>query len=106
MTAYAERENCVRLALKLPMVLACAGSLAACGSATQPQSIQASDTQKALVGVFDPKVAAQQNYEKSLAEYQNCIAANPSNANACENQKRMMEAAVKVLADSLKSPGN
>ena len=53
---------------------------------------------------FDPKAAAQSNYEKALAEYQNCYATNKS-VDACDKERQMMDAAVKVLATALASGG-
>ena len=34
---------------------------------------------------------ARLNYEKSVANYRNCLAANPSNEDACEAQRLTME---------------
>jgi len=34
---------------------------------------------------------ARLNYDKSVANYRNCLAANPSNENACEAQRLTME---------------
>ena len=34
---------------------------------------------------------ARLNYEKSVADYRNCLAANPSNVKACEAQRLTME---------------
>jgi hypothetical protein len=78
---------------------ACASILAACSSASQQS---ASDgLKKNIADIFDPQWAAQHNYERALAEYQNCYAANPKNADACDHQRQEMEAAVKVLSATL-----
>jgi uncharacterized lipoprotein YajG len=34
---------------------------------------------------------ARQNYEKSVADYRNCLAANSSNVNVCQAQRLIME---------------
>jgi hypothetical protein len=87
----------VRLSLKVTRVVACAGVLAACSSAAPQQSASI------IAGIFDSKLAAQQNYERALADYQNCYAANPKNADACEHQRQVMEADVKLLTAALGS---
>jgi hypothetical protein len=35
---------------------------------------------------------ARRSYVQSTADYRNCLAANPANVNACEAQRRIMEA--------------
>ena len=37
------------------------------------------------------RIDAQQNYKQSVANYRNCLAANPSNVNACESQRLIMQ---------------
>jgi hypothetical protein len=106
-SSRASRSNCDRSPLlqdkaalaKIVALIVIASALSACsGSATQ-QSPSAS-----LADVFDPKAAAQRSYDKSLADYQNCYAANPSNPDACEKQRQMLEASTKVLAGTI-NPG-
>ena len=106
-SSRANKSNCDRSPLlqdkaalaKIVAFVVIASALSACsGSATQ-QSPSAS-----LADVFDPKAAAQRNYDKSLADYQNCYAANPSNPEACEKQRQMLEASTKVLAGTI-NPG-
>lgn len=80
------------------MVVACTSVLSACSGTTQQS---ASEFKTNVASIFDPQIAAQQNYDRALAEYQNCFAANPTNRNACEQQRQAMEAAVKVLASTL-----
>jgi hypothetical protein len=78
----------VRL-IMMAVIIAFASGLSACSGALRQ---------------FDPKVAAQSNYEKALAEYQNCYAANKS-VDACDQERQMMDAAAKVLATALASGG-
>jgi hypothetical protein len=82
----------VRSLSTITTIAACAGILAACSGATQQ-----------IAGIFDPRLAAQQNYEHALAEYQNCYAANQKNADACDQKRQEMESAVKVLSAALNS---
>jgi TonB family protein len=46
-------------------------------------------------------VSAQQNFDRSVAEYRQCIAANPNNANACEGLRHIMDANAQVLSGHL-----
>jgi hypothetical protein len=38
------------------------------------------------------QTAAQRHHLQSVADYENCLAENPSKARACEGQRRIMEA--------------
>jgi hypothetical protein len=51
-----------------------------------------------IAGIFNPQLATQQNYYRALADYQNCFAANPKNPEACEEQRQIMEADVRLLS--------
>lgn len=42
--------------------------------------------------------SAQQNFDRSVADYRQCIAANPNNANACEGLRHIMDANAQVLS--------
>ena len=103
---HGDWEFVVRSFVTLPLVVVCAGFISACSSAPQQQPASNSEATKTLVGIFNPRVAAQQSYERSLADYQKCIAANPSNASACQSQRNEMEAAVRVLSAALQHPNN
>jgi hypothetical protein len=88
------------------MSAACASILSACSGAPQQSANDGfkknnDGFKKNIASIFDPQLAAQQNYDHALAEYQNCFAANPKNRDACEQQSQAMEAAVKVLAATL-----
>ena len=89
----------VRFLSTVAMSAACASILSACSGA--PQQSANDGFKKNIASIFDPQLAAQQNYDHALAEYQNCFAANPKNRDACEQQSQAMEAAVKVLAATL-----
>jgi hypothetical protein len=41
--------------------------------------------------------AAGEDYKRAVADYRNCLAANPKNANACEGQRHIMDADAQVL---------
>ena len=41
--------------------------------------------------------AASEDYQRAVADYRNCLAANPKNANACEGQRHIMDADAQVL---------
>lgn len=76
-----------------------ASILSGCSGTTQQAANDG--LSKSIANIFDPRIAAQQNYDRALAEYQNCFAANPRNVDACDQQRQAMEAAVKVLAAAL-----
>jgi hypothetical protein len=90
----------VRSLLTLTMVVACASVLSAC-SGTSQQLASASGGLNDIASVFDPKWAAQKNYERALADYQSCYSANPKNVDACEHQRQIMEADVNLLIAAL-----
>jgi hypothetical protein len=41
--------------------------------------------------------AASEDYKRAVADYRNCLAANPKNVNACEGQRHIMDADAQVL---------
>ena len=41
--------------------------------------------------------AASEDYKRAVADYRNCLATNPKNANACEGQRHIMDADAQVL---------
>jgi hypothetical protein len=43
-------------------------------------------------------IGAQQKFDRSVADYRQCIAANPNNANACEGLRHIMDANAQVLS--------
>jgi TonB family protein len=43
-------------------------------------------------------IGAQQNFDRSVADCRQCIAANPNNANACEGLRHIMDANAQVLS--------
>ena len=45
-----------------------------------------------------PTLAARRDYEKAVANYQARLAANPSNPNACEGQRNIMNADAQILS--------
>jgi hypothetical protein len=47
-----------------------------------------------------PAIAARQDYDQAVANYQTCLAANSSNPNACEGQRNIMNADAQVLSAS------
>jgi hypothetical protein len=44
--------------------------------------------------------AANEDYKRAVADYRNCLAANPKNVNACEGQRHIMDADAQVLGGS------
>jgi len=56
---------------------------------------------KFCVMTMTPQGAARYNYDKAVADYQNCLAANPGNASACEGQRSIMQADAQVLSSSV-----
>jgi hypothetical protein len=39
-----------------------------------------------------PVVAAQEDFERAVCEYRNCVQSNPNNVNACEGLRHIMDA--------------
>jgi hypothetical protein len=72
---------------KMAVIGAFASALSACSGTLQQ---------------FDPAVAAQHNYDKALADYQNCYAAKRS-VDACEQESQMLNASTRVLASFIAS---
>lgn len=54
------------------------------------------------VTALSPQYAARKRYERSAADYRNCLAANPANENACDEPRAAMEADQRGLSDSSK----
>ena len=48
--------------------------------------------------------AASEDYKRAVTDYRNCLAANPKNVNACEGQRRIMDADAQVLGGSSQGP--
>jgi len=48
--------------------------------------------------------AASEDYKRAVADYRNCLAANPKNANACEGQRHIMDADAQVLGGASQGP--
>jgi hypothetical protein len=49
------------------------------------------------------KQDARQDYERSVADYENCLAANQMSA--CEGERRSMEAHKRALSGTVRRPG-
>lgn len=47
---------------------------------------------------MSPGLAARQDFEQSVADYRQCLADNQTNANVCEGQRHLMDAAAQVLS--------
>ena len=78
------------------MIMACANILSACSGAAQQSAGEGFE--KNVASIFDPQLAARRNYDRLLAEYQSCYAANLTNVDACDQQRQEMDAAVKLLS--------
>lgn len=70
----------MQMRLLMPVVgtLALAAALCACSSTPD--------------AVLNAQTAARSDYDQSVANYENCIAARPSNPRACERLRQIMEA--------------
>jgi hypothetical protein len=62
-----------------------------CGAAAQQQ------TQSLIL-------AAKQDYERSVADYRQCIAANPNNASACEDLRHTMISRADIYLRTVRTP--
>jgi hypothetical protein len=101
----------MRLMTLVAVMLVGANTLSACVTDTQQSS--ATDRLNEAFGALSPEVAARnneraarKNYNQSVANYRNCLAANPSNGNACEGQRHIMEADEKVLSAAVQRPSS
>ena len=47
--------------------------------------------------------AASEDYKRAVAEYRNCLAANPKTVNACEGQRHIMDADAQILSGASSS---
>ena len=47
---------------------------------------------------LNPQFAARQDYTKTVTNYRSCLAANPSNPNACEELRHLMDTDVQILS--------
>jgi hypothetical protein len=43
-----------------------------------------------------PAAAAQQDFERAVCEYRNCLTANANNANACDGLRHIMDASAQA----------
>ena len=66
-------------------------------SSPNPLTAVGQATQEAAAA-GSPTLAARRDYEKAVANYQACLATNPSNPNACEGQRNIMNADAQVLS--------
>ena len=62
-----------------------------CGAAAQQQT-------ESLI------LAAKQDYERSVADYRQCIAANPNNASACEDLRHTMISRADLYLRTVRAP--
>ena len=51
--------------------------------------------------IFDPQAAALERYDRSAANYRQCVLVNEANPNVCEWQRNLMEADHRQLYASL-----
>jgi hypothetical protein len=72
-------------------VLTGVGVFFLCGAAAQQQT-------------QSPVLAAKQDYERSVADYRQCIAANPNNASACEDLRHTMISRADIYIRTIRSP--
>jgi hypothetical protein len=68
----------MRSLMPVVSMLALAAALCACSSTPD--------------AVLSAQTAARSDYDQSVANYENCIAARPSNPRACERLRQIMEA--------------
>ena len=50
--------------------------------------------------VTNAQTAAGQDYSRAVADYRNCLAANPSHVNTCDGLRHIMDADAQVLSGS------
>jgi hypothetical protein len=72
-------------------VVTAVGAFFVCGAAGQQQT-------------QSPVVTAREDYERSVAHYRQCIAANPNNANACEELHHIMDAKAAIYIQTIRAP--
>jgi hypothetical protein len=72
-----------------------------------PFAVLGNALQETAANMNNPQVApARRAYDQSVADYRNCLAVNPSNANACEGQRQIMEANQRVLSATFQPSTN
>jgi hypothetical protein len=49
---------------------------------------------------MNPAIAAQRDFERSVADYKQCLADNPRNASACEGPRHIMDASARAAGHS------
>ena len=96
----------MRSFLTMMAAVVAASILSAGGASSQDRPLSFKEKLERAMGIMDPQTAAQVKYDRAVAGYRNCIAANPTNLNACEGQRRIMESAQKVLSSSFQPSTN
>jgi hypothetical protein len=96
-----------RFAITVAML---AALLSACQ--TDNSETASKNSLRQAAGILSPNQAilnaqedARRDYDKSVTEYRTCLAANQSNARACEGQKNIMDANERVLSATMQRPG-
>jgi hypothetical protein len=84
------------------LIVLCAFAVAGCGlissAVAQQQPCVPGNTGNFLkdagarIARSNPAVAAQQDFERAVCEYRNCLTANSNNTNACEGLRHIMDA--------------
>jgi hypothetical protein len=63
-----------------------------------PLTEAASSFMDGIAAEGSPQNAARKEYDRAVANYKACLDANPSNPNACDGQRNVMDAAAQVAA--------
>jgi hypothetical protein len=83
--------------------LMCASMLCAC---SREKLDHAAGILNPDVAILNAQQAARRDYDKSIADYRNCLATDPPTAMVCDGQRRVMEANERVLSASMQRPSN
>jgi hypothetical protein len=81
----------------LPATVVASASISGVSAQQQPQ--QPCSSGNNIFGAMarsSPAIAAQQDFERAVCEYRNCLAASQNNANACEGLRHIMDASAQA----------
>lgn len=80
--------------------LAIAAALCAMNSLASAQTL---NPLQSMLRSMNPQVAAQQDFERAVKDYRQCIAAHPNDIRPCEGQRAIMDATSRAYAATVQS---
>ena len=92
-----EESTHVRVFFTLLISAILLGGCAAKQKATSAQAASTQEDRAAGEPPIEPNNIARENYDRAVADYQNCLLDNTANLSACEGQRTAMNAAANLL---------